>query len=187
MAQACVVALALSVPGVSVGHNLLALWVHPRGAPARDLLLPLYRNKTSTSSGTAIPHHPPWPFRAPRRMVAGLYGCYDELALRTGIMGNGVVALRFDRRPFPSRIGVSLAQLACGEKASWSLEGVCGPLAQLAELLTLNQWVTGSSPVRLMNNLAGLSRPVSIYGSIVKGFRVVLVLGKCRNWQTSVI
>ena len=33
-----------------------------------------------------------------------------------------------------------------------------GPLAQLVEQLTFNQWVTGSNPVRLtteINNLAG--------------------------------
>ena len=38
-----------------------------------------------------------------------------------------------------------------------------GPLAQLVEQLTFNQWVTGSNPVRLtteINNLEGFSRLV---------------------------
>ena len=32
-----------------------------------------------------------------------------------------------------------------------------GPLAQLVEQLTFNQWVTGSNPVRLTTNFKGLA------------------------------
>ena len=32
-----------------------------------------------------------------------------------------------------------------------------GPLAQLVEQLTFNQWVTGSNPVRLTTNIKGLA------------------------------
>jgi hypothetical protein len=33
-----------------------------------------------------------------------------------------------------------------------------GPLAQLVEQLTFNQWVTGSNPVRLTTNFKGLAK-----------------------------
>src|SRR5581483_1110538 len=61
----------------------------------------------------------------------------------------------------------------------WYTHGHLGPLAQLAEQLTLNQPVRGSTPLRLTRR-PGCRRPADLG-------RRRWHPGKCRNWQTSMI
>jgi hypothetical protein len=46
-----------------------------------------------------------------------------------------------------------------------------GPLAQLVEQLTFNQWVTGSNPVRLTTDINDLA----VFGSFLTSLKSVLV------------
>jgi hypothetical protein len=56
-----------------------------------------------------------------------------------------------------------------------------GPLAQLAEQLTLNQRVPGSSPGRVtVQTLPAKERP-----EVLKRTHIMSLGGMCRNWQTS--
>ena len=47
-----------------------------------------------------------------------------------------------------------------------------GPLAQLVEQLTFNQWVTGSNPVRLTTEINDLAGFLAVLGQVLskKGF-----------------
>ena len=79
-----------------------------------------------------------------------------ELARRLGVSRTYVTLLLNNQRTPSHQVANKIRQLLLAADVSQRMHG---PLAQLAEQLTLNQQVTGSIPVRLMNTTTHKPNP----------------------------